>query len=220
MPPLLDLTHLFTASMPVFPGDEPPVLKQSSQCEQTGYNDYRLTTGMHVGTHLDGPLHMIAGGKKLCEFPPEKFFGRGVLVDAREALSLRGAKRRSNLCLEASLLKPYNIQKNDIVLVMTGFSKYYREHQKKYFNESPVFSLEFAQTLVDKGVSIVGMDMSSPDKSPYEVHKLLLRHDVLVLENLTNLEKLIGVKNFDVIALPAKLDADSAPTRVVALIGK
>ncbi len=201
----IDLTQLFTSYMPVYPGDAPARLEHSVRLEDSGCNDHQLTTGMHVGTHMDGPLHMIAGGRKLCDFPPEKFFGRGVLVDCC----------RQTGELKADVLKSYDIRKNDIVLIMTGFSKYYGD-EKKYFEQSPVFTLEFAQALVDKGVKIAGMDMSSPDKAPYDVHKLLLSHEVLILENLANLEGLFGIKNFEVIALPAKLDADSAPTRVIA----
>lgn len=204
----IDITHLFTASMPVYPGDPPASLEHAAVIGKDGFYDFRLTTGMHVGTHMDGPLHMIANGKKLSEFPPEKFFGRGVLVDARG--------QRTELGVE--LLDGIDIQKGNIVLIMTGFSKYYRDDQKKYFEDSPVLTPELAQNLIEKGVSIVGMDIGSPDRSPFAVHKLLLRHDILIIENLTNLEQLMGVKSFEVVALPAKFDADSAPTRTVAVI--
>lgn len=38
---------------------------------------------MHVGTHMDAPLHMIGGGKKMDEINPERFIGKGVLIDVR-----------------------------------------------------------------------------------------------------------------------------------------
>jgi kynurenine formamidase len=48
------------------------------------------------------------------------------------------------------------------------------------------------------------------------VHKILLAKPVLIIENLTHLEKLAGVDSFEVFALPMKLEADAAPARVVA----
>ena len=62
------------------------------------------------------------------------------------------------------------------------------------------------------------MDTPSPDKYPYKIHKILLKEEILIIENLTNLEELLGVNNFDVIALPAKFYSDGAPIRVIAQI--
>jgi len=57
--------------------------------------------------------------------------------------------------------------------------------------------------------------MGSPDHEPFPIHKLLLSNDVLIIENLTNLEKLAG-KEFRIIALPINLQEDAAPARVIA----
>lgn len=45
------------------------------------------------------------------------------------------------------------------------------------------------------------------------------QNDILIIENLTRLEQLVGVQNFEVIALPLKLATDSALARVVAVVG-
>jgi arylformamidase len=64
---LIDLTQTFGSMMPVYPGDPAPELKQITTIETHGFTDHQLTTAMHVGTHMDAPLHMIAGGKKIAE---------------------------------------------------------------------------------------------------------------------------------------------------------
>jgi len=61
------------------------------------------------------------------------------------------------------------------------------------------------------------MDSPSPDNYPFSVHKILLSNDVLIIEMLTNLDKLIGVSEFNVIALPPKFDTAGSFTRVVAI---
>jgi len=48
------------------------------------------------------------------------------------------------------------------------------------------------------------------------VHKILLSAEVLIIENLTNLEALLGIDAFDVVALPANLQCEAAPIRVIA----
>ncbi len=57
--------------------------------------------------------------------------------------------------------------------------------------------------------------MCSVDYEPFAVHQTLLRGDVLILENLTGLERVAG-RDFRVYALPLRLAADGAPVRVVA----
>ena len=88
----------------------------------------------------------------------------------------------------------------------------------EYYKNYPEITEAFANRLGELGVSIIGTDTSSPDRAPYIVHKILFKSDILIIENLTNLEKLIGQKNFEVIALPTKFQADAAPVRVVAKI--
>ena len=84
------------------------------------------------------------------------------------------------------------------------------------YRDFPEVAPEFARELVSLGVSIIGLDTPSPDRSPFEVHKILLAAQVPIIENLTNLEALVAVDEFDVVALPAKLQCEAAPVRVVA----
>jgi kynurenine formamidase len=200
---LIDLTQTFTAVMPVYPGDTKPELKEVSTVEKDGFGHFWISTGMHVGTHIDAPLHFIAGGKKLSEFPIEQFIGRGVLIEARGKMEIG-----------VELLKDVDLTSCTHVLVHTDMSKIFREED--YFANSPVLTEEFASALVKARVKMVGMDMNGPDKPPFNVHKILLGADVLIIENMTNLDQLVDVKEFEVIALPPKFEAEASPTRVVA----
>ena len=200
----LDLTHTFTPDMPVFPGDPAAQLFKTSEVSRDGILHYEIKTGMHVGTHMDAPAHMVLGGKFLDEYPPEKFFGTGVIIDARGKTSAG-----------VELLQGVNLQKGDVVLVCFGWSKAFGADE--YYFNYPEIREDLAEALGRAGVSMVGMDTPSPDKAPYAVHKILFKNDVLILENLTNLEALIG-KAFQVTALPAKFQAEAAPARVIAQV--
>lgn len=198
----IDLSQVFSDNMPVYPGDSLPELKQVSSVEKEGTADHRLNTGMHVGTHMDAPLHMIAGGKRISDFNPDKFFGNGKLIDAR------GQEK-----IGAEFLT--GIRTGDIVLVLTGFGSKF--HDADYYEKYPELTEEFARKAVELGVKLVGMDTPSPDRTPFTSHKILLGAEILIIENLTNLEQLVG-KQFEVVALPVKLETDAAPTRVVAKV--
>jgi kynurenine formamidase len=199
----IDLTHTLSHDMPVFPGDPAPELRQTARVENEGYAHYQIKTGMHAGTHIDAPFHMISGGKKISEFPPEKFIARGILLDAR------GQNK-----IEASLLEGRNIQPGNVIIVLTGWYKNFG--QPEYFVDAPLVTAEFAEKLASLKVSMLGLDTPTPDQSPFLIHKILLGNEILIIENLTHTEELLEFPNFEIIALPLKIDADGSPARVIA----
>lgn len=204
MPRIIDLTHTFTASMPVYTFDEKASITKIRDLDKDKYNDWQLITGMHVGTHIDGAGHLTDSTMRLSDLPIETFVGTGYLIDAR------------NCPIAPSLLKNIPQSDNLIVLILTGSDKKFGSPE--YFTNYTVISMEFAQELVKHKVKMVGIDFFSPDKYPFDVHKLFFEHDIFIIENLTNLEKLLNVKNFKVFALPLKTETDSALARVVAVI--
>ncbi len=202
----IDLTHTFTDDMPVYPGDPRVRLEQVEFLEKGAENVHQLTINTHTGTHMDAPFHMIQHGKRIDEISPDKFFGEGILIDVRN-------KKK----IDASILTGITIKKDAIVLLYSGFGIKYRT--AAYFKGFPELKEDFAQEMVALGVKMVGMDTPGPDyDKPWTTHKILLRNGITILENLTNLDQLLGIEKFEIIALPAKLQADGAPVRVVAFV--
>jgi len=199
-----DLTHLFDPNMPLYPGEPRPEINQVGFIDKDGYNDFEIKTGLHVGTHMDAPSHMLKGGKNLSDFPPEYFFGPGHLI------KVKGDK------IGAELLENKNILKGDIIILMTRLYKKF--NSTEYYENFPEITPAFAEKAVKLGVKIIGLDTPSPDREPFTVHKILLKNDILIIENLTNLEPLAGQKKFEIIALPAKFPTEAAPVRVIARI--
>ena len=202
---LIDLTHTIHRNISVFPGDDPIQLDLIRTLESDGFNNYRLSTGMHVGTHIDGPKHMTSDTRLMADLPLEMFVGKGVLVDVRgeEKIDFREAFRTS-------------ILPGSIVLFYSGMDHHFGE--PGYFINYPDITEELARFLADQHVKIVGLDWVSPDHEPYPIHDILFKSNVLILENLTNLDLLLHVTNFEVFAFPLKIDADSSIVRVVARV--
>lgn len=201
---IVDLTHTFDSDMPAYPGDPKSTLVQATTIEKDGYTDHKLSTLMHVGTHMDAPLHMIPNGRRMDDMPLSQCFGPGVLIDAREKKTV-----------DADLLHGITIPKNAFVLVYTGYEEKWKTDD--FFVGHPPITEAFAQKMVEANVHGVGMDMIGPDEPPYPTHKILLGNGIFIIENLTNLDKLLG-KSFDVMAIPMKLHTDAAPVRVIATL--
>jgi kynurenine formamidase len=202
---LIDLTQLFTGEdMPVYPGDSCAKLYAVATHAKDGVCAHAIETGMHVGTHIDAPLHMIDGGAYISDIPVDRCTGKGHLID------VRGKK-----IIDADCLDSVDLQNGDIVMVWTGWSDKFRDPE--YYTSYPAMTDAFGQRLADAKIAMVGMDTPSPDYEPFAVHKILLRADVLIAENLTNLAALQN-KQFRIHAYPLKLKAEAAPARIVAEI--
>ena len=191
--------------MPVYPGDDAVKLYQTRNISEDGYNNYRIESGMHVGTHLDGPLHMLDGEPFISEISVDRFFGRGVLIDVRG---------KSEINFEKSFEQ--KIFPGDIVLFLTGHNQMYGSEE--YFENYPVLTEPLADFLVNSKVNMIGVDTPSPDMSPFIIHKRFLKANIFIIENLVNLETLSGIKKFEVYVFPLKIQADSAPVRVIARV--
>ncbi len=202
---LIDLTQTIDNKDLVFPGDTPVVLQQVKTLEKDSYNYFVLRAGLHAGTHIDTPMHLTQNNHTIDDYPLETFIGNGVVLNAYES-SIVGYKNEYERL----------ITENDIVLICTGYSKYY--NTPKYYESYPILSEELVAFLISKKVKIIGIDTPSPDYFPFLVHKQLFRNNILLIENLTNLHSLLDVTNFEVICFPLKIKADSSLVRVVAMI--
>ena len=202
---LIDLSHTIHRKIAVFPGDDPIELKQVRTLNRDGFNNYRLSTGMHVGTHIDGPGHMTSDTRMISELPIDMFTGKGVLIDVRgeEQIAFRESFR--------TIIKP-----ESIVLFYSGLDFHFGEPD--YFTTYPDISEELACFLADQHVKIIGLDWVSPDHEPYPIHDILFKGGVMILENLTNLGQLLHETDFEVFAFPLKIEADSSIVRVVARV--
>lgn len=201
----IDLTHTLNANIAVFPGDDPIQLDHVKTLESDGFNNYRLSTGMHVGTHIDGPMHMTSDPRMICKLPLEQFAGKGVLIDVRREKRIEFREEFRTL-----------IQPDDIVVFYSGLDIYFGT--PKYFTEYPDFTEKMARFLVAQKVKMIAIDWVSPDHHPYPIHDILFKSNILILENLTKVHHLLHATNFEIYAFPLKVEADSSIVRAVAKI--
>ena len=185
---------------PNFPGD--PILKiKRHNVKENTYGKTFLELQSHISTHIDAPSHMIKDGKTLSDYPITKFVGDSIVIDVIGQKSIE-----PNLS---------DVKEGDIVFFLTSHSD--KAYESDYFKNNPVIAEKTAQKLIEKRISIVGLDSFTPDNEPYGVHKIFLKNDVLIVENLIDLNKLSG-KRFQCFILPLKVsEADGAPCRVIAV---
>ncbi|OMF24154.1 cyclase [Paenibacillus sp. FSL H8-0548] len=202
---IIDLTHSIQEEMPIYPGDADTVLEHSKQFSKDGYNNHQLSINMHAGTHIDGPMHLLDIQKYIHEYSLDRFLGDAVLLNVAGEKSIDYKEEYEEI-----------MKDGQIVVIYTGHSDCYG--QPEYFTEYPALTAEFAQLLVRKKVKMIGLDTPSPDYAPFDIHNIFFENDMLIIENLTNIEQLLDVKAFEIIALPLAIRADSSIARVIARV--
>ncbi|MEM2889504.1 MAG: cyclase family protein [Candidatus Bathyarchaeia archaeon] len=222
---IIDLTHDIYVNMPSYPTLPPLKIERIRTIERNGSNVSMITSmHMHLGTHIDFPLHMVPGSKSSSDYTLEELSGEGLVVD----LSFKSCGEEVT---EEDLAKYSNqLNAGDMLFIFTGWSKK-RDHTS-YLSKWPYLAESAAHFIVKKGIKIVGIDTLSiggrgdratvkgpPIKTPSRiVHRILFEAGVLVVEEAANLDKvLMGNKvarGFFIIAPLAIKDVEATPCRV------
>jgi kynurenine formamidase len=223
---VIDLSHEIYNEMPGWPTHPVFRIYSLKNIEIDGYNIKEILMNTHHGTHLDLPVHMIKNGKKLEDYPIDKFIGEGVVIN----LSHKKAKEH----ITNNDLENFDIKENYIVMIYTGWSNK-RGWNKDYLYLWPYLDVKGAEYLKEKKIKLVGIDtlsigafggktaaMDPIDTTSIIVHQILLGNDILILEEVANLNLVLNEKSqakaFFVIA-PLKIkEADGAPARVLAFL--
>ncbi len=214
----IDFTHVMNTEIPVFPGDDPPAFFTHCTLEKNGFLETRLDISSHTGTHIDAPAHMLEGGLFLNQFPLDKFMGNGIVADVSEKVPQNAATQHSRKYTDISkkdlgFLEPYR-GKVDFILLHTGWSTLWETPE--YLHGFPTLNRETAQWLSEFGLKGIGTDTVSIDSMTSEdftVHKILMKKNILIIENLVNLsEAPRGIFPFSCIPLSFN-HADGSPVR-------
>ena len=203
MADLIDLSYEIYSGMPVYPGDLEVELENDKKLSQDGYANHNLKMGMHAGTHLDLPAHMLNDQRQISDIDLTYLNGRAKLLNAVGEKVITVKDKYKNL-----------IEKDDIIIIYTGFAEKYGT--KEYYTEHPVISEELAELLINKEIKILGFDLPSPDRSPFKIHQKLFQDNIFILENLCNLDQLPEFKSFKFFLFPLKVRAEAAPCRAAA----
>jgi kynurenine formamidase len=157
---------------------------------------------------MDAPFHFFSDGRTIDEIPLEACIGEAVLVDLRPFDPQTELKKVHVEKFEKA------IRQTRRVVLFTGWADEWR--RPTYFTHHPVLSGELADFLVSLNVLLVGVDTPSVDKPPFPAHLSLLGRGVLIVENLTNLDKIKSAR-FHLTVAPLKIvGRDGSPIRAFA----
>lgn len=233
---IIDLSYSFDADSVYWPTAETFKLEKDFEgVTDKGYyySAYRFTAAEHGGTHIDAPVHFAQGHRSVDQIPLGQLMGSGIVVDVTSACASNPDYLVSVNDFQNWEKQNGTIPSGSIVLLRTGFGKYYPD-RKKYLGTdergaAAVAKLHFpgldpaaAQWLTEsRSIKAIGLDTASIDygqSTLFESHRRLFAKDVPAFENVANLDQL-PLKGFSLIALPMKIKGGSGgPLRILAIV--
>lgn len=177
---LIDLSQPLYDAAPNCPAHVPVSFRRTEDHPQGGWRMEEIAMATHTGSHVDAPLHKIAGGRSIDALPLEAFVGPARIVD------LRGIA--ADTAITPAMLEPKlgGLAAGDIVLLATGWGDR-RAKTEEWLRQSPFLHPDAARWLVQRRVRGIGIDhYSIGGAGPLnaETHTILLGAGLWVVEEL------------------------------------
>ena len=178
-----DLSQPLFDNCPHCPVHPPVRLPRVADHPADGWRMECFEMASHTGTHLDAPLHKLAGGASIDQLPLDSFAGHPWCADLTV---LRPDHAITGQDLAAAL--PHGgVLAGAIVLLVTGWGLK-RAHSDEWLYHSPRLGPDGAEWLASRGVRGVGIDHYSiggtiePDNA--RTHEILLGAGMWIVEEL------------------------------------
>ncbi|MFI5251387.1 MAG: cyclase family protein [Bacteroidota bacterium] len=154
-----------------------------------------------IGTYIDSPYHRYPGMKDISQMKLDDLILPGIVID------VRGMKPYDSV--KTNAMPPKENLRGKAVLFNFGWDKYWNPEggfAKPEYHAYPFISREVIRYLLDAKVKLAGVDTINIDDHhdpERPAHSWLLKEEIYVVENLCNLDKLLGLE-FRFFAVPVK----------------
>lgn len=210
---IIDISVPVEKGMPLWPKSLKPHFKQVfSHRKGDLWTQTEINMDLHTGTHIDAPLHRIGGGATIDKLELKTMMGQAFVAYLLKVETIT-----------AEILENINLPKGiSRLLFKTSNSKFWAKKEKKFQKKFIALTPDGAQWLADHDIRLVGNDylsvgiFSDTGKDQAEVHRILLKKGIILLEGL-NLSE-VGQGVYQLICLPLKLvGTEAAPVRAVLI---
>lgn len=139
----------------------------------------KIEFDVHLGTHLDAPLHHIPDGKSIENLDLTKCLGVCAVLD------FRGITRITDQDIREKLERSSKLKQNKL-LFKTDNSSILTNSPGNFYKEYSALDKSAAQFIADNKFHLVGIDYYSIQKfdDPADTHEILLENEIVILETI------------------------------------
>jgi kynurenine formamidase len=221
----VDLTHAFRPGIPHFHEFPDEQRRELQSHAEHGFqvHDYR-----HVGqwgTHVDPPVHFIAGGRAVDELPVEEMILPLVVLDVRDEVAADADFGATAATVAAHEAAHGRIPEKSFVALLTGWgSKWPDDDAMRGGGHAPGWDVSGLELLVEeRGVWAIGHDTTDTDPAqrvaagaPAETY--ILERDRWQIELLANLDRVPARGALIVATWPKPAGGSGFPARCFAIV--
>ncbi len=181
----------------VYPGDPIPQNQQISSITRGDlYNLTAFSMCAHNGTHVDAPCHFVNGGKSVDLLDLEKTVGYAYVTEVCGDVTEEIARQ---IMEKAGSINPDSAK-------------------RILFKGDAVITEESAGYFAENGVCLLGVESQTvgPVEAPMQVHLILLKKEVVLLEGIRLCDVNEGVYLLNAAPLNLK-EADGSPCRAILI---
>ena len=215
---LIDLSHIVEHGMITYKGLPAPIIcdylsREASRTRYppgTEFQIGKIEMVANTGTYLDSPFHRYPDGDDLAQLKLESLANLDCVV-------VHVTERRDR-AIDRLPFEPATVR-GKALLFHTGWDAHWRTDQ--YFEDHPHLTGELANSLVDAGVILVGIDsfnIDSTNDGTRPVHSALLGAGIPIVEHMCGLGAVpdFGARFF---AVPVKVKGmGTFPVRAFAKV--
>jgi len=225
---VVDLSHVISTDMPLWPGDPAVVFRDETAIDRDRYYLRSFKMGEHSATHVNAPRSLFEKGKTIDAYRTESLVIPAIVMDMREKCRLNPDYQVTKGDVLDWEKEHGIIHKGSLAIISTGWQDRW-DKGDVFLNQDrdgslhfPGFSLEAAMLLLnDRNAGGLGTDTHGVDPGAdhsFAINRLALEKERIVLECLTNLDKL-PPKGTTLGIGPLKLEGGSgSPAAVIAFV--
>jgi len=205
---IYDISLTISPDLPVWPGDPPLELVQFESMDKGAHNNVtRMSSCVHIGTHVDAPRHFLKDGNTVEQLPLDVLTGPCYVAQLPDGIEAITAEVLDRTEITSEMKR---------VLFGTRNSHLWARGESTFQTDFVAITEDGAEWLVESGVQLVGVDYLSvaPYGESIPTHTILLKAGVVLVEGLNLSNVMRGF--YDLYCLPLKIaGSDGAPARAI-----
>ena len=207
---IYDISLTISPDLPTWPGDPKLELEKLESMDKGAHNNVsRISSSVHLGTHVDAPYHFLNDGGTAEKLPLEILTGPCYVVQLPDGVEAITAEVLDRTEVTSEMKR---------VLFGTRNSHLWAKGESQFQTDFVAIAEDGAEWLVERGIQLVGVDYLSV--APYgdsgPTHHVLLKAGVVIVEGLNLSNVMRGF--YDLYCLPLKIaGCDGAPARAILI---
>ena len=207
---IYDISLTISPHLPTWPGDPKLDIEKFESMDHGGHNNVsRMSSSVHIGTHVDAPYHFLNDGITVERLPLEILTGPCYVVQLPDGIEAITAEVLDRTEISSEMKR---------VLFGTRNSHLWAKGESQFQTDFVAITEGGAEWLVERGVQLVGVDYLSvaPYGDSVPTHTVLLKAGIVIVEGLNLSSVMRGF--YDLYCLPLKIaDCDGAPARAILI---